>query len=479
MKALNKTKWIWRAIIGLVVLYAVFSGISRHVHMNRLARDLRYGSAEEKVAAAKELMRRDRLYDKMQEMPKETRIAIMDTIEEIPGELTVKQCLILLKDTEPAVRDRVTKALIKLGKDHISLLVPAMKDSDENVRNGAKAALVGIGPKVIPHVQPAVKPADLRGAACEVLIKLGEPSVPALVDLLDEDDQDVRMAAADALGKIGSRRATPALLKSTRDIAAVRRIAISSLCTICDPRATDLFIEVLTHTRDDGEVRARAARALSVVGGPKAIATLTASLGDYDLKVRTSVITGLQRIGSPAVDAVVAAMSGGSKEVRRAGAEVLEKIDSPEAASALLKLVNDPDPAIRLSVARGLGNQTVSPQIATLISMLSDPDGRVADAAADSLVHTGDRAVPALVAALESGPSDVVRFRAADSLARIGKAAVPALVTKLQAGGNVAKYAAYALGRAGDRNTKPVLERYVSASDPDLAAVVQRALNRM
>ena len=151
---MSKSRMIWTGLIGLAVLYGIFAGISRHIHMNRLAHDLRYGSQGQKITAAKELMKRDRLYDKVQEMPIPERIKVPDTLEKIPGELTVRQSLILLKDTEPKVRARVAKSLTPLGKDHIGILVGAIKDSDENVRNGAKDGLVGIGPKVIPLVWP-------------------------------------------------------------------------------------------------------------------------------------------------------------------------------------------------------------------------------------------------------------------------------------------------------------------------------------
>jgi len=475
---LNKAKWIWRGLIGLALLFAIFFGVSRHVHMNRLAHDLRYGTHNEKVKAARELMERDRLYDKMQEMPKSARIKAMDAIEDIPGELAVKQCLILLKDTEPKVRERVTKTLTVLGKHHIQPLVPAMKDSDENVRIGAKAALAGIGPRVIPYVQPAVKQADLRAAACEVLVKLGEPSVPKLVELLEHDDQDVRMAAADSLGRIASKKATLALLKSTRDIAAVRRVAISALCAICDPRSTDLLVEVLSHTRDDGEVRARTARALSVIGGPKAIATLTAALGDWDSKVRTSVVTGLQRMGPPAVKPVIAKMSSGSEVVRRTGAAVLSGIDSPECAPELLRLIRDRDPAVRAAAAHGLGIQTAKVPANVLIPLLSDVEGRAAETAADSLVGMGGRAVPDLASVLRSSADSPAKFRAADALARIGKPAVPSLLSALGAGGDTTKWAAYALGRIGDPRARAALQKLRSASDPDLARIVQRALDQ-
>lgn len=477
---MNKNKLTWQIIIGALVLYGVGMGISRHMHMNRLAHDLRDGTQQEKIAAARELMRHDRLYDKVQEMPKSKRIAAVNVIQEIPGELTVRQCRVLLRDTEATVRARITEALTVLGKDHIQVLVPAIKDSDENVRNGAKAALVGIGPKVIPYVQPAVKEADLRAAACDVLVRVGAPSVPALVELLADDDQDVRMAAADALGKIGSKDATLALLESTRDVAAVRRVAISSLCAIRDPRSAELLIDVLGHTRDDGSVRARAGTALSVIGGGRAISALVAALGDLDLKVRTSVITGLQRIGNPAVKPVLGAISGGSKEVRRAGAAVLEKIGSPSAAAALPKLTRDSDPAIRLSAARGLGEQRPSAQVRVLIGMLADEDGGVADAAADSLVNLGSPAVPTLLSTISTpGRSEVVKFRAAGALARIGSAAVPELLRIANAGGTASAWAAYALGRAGDPVAKPILRKLAKSTDRDVRWTAMRALERL
>jgi len=478
------SKWIWRGLIGLIVLYAVFVGISRHMYMDRLAHDLRFGSETRKIKAAKELMRRDRLYDKVQEMPKSARIEVMGAIEQMPGELTIKQCLVLLKDTEADVRARVSKTLTLLGQGHIELLVPAMKDSDENVRNGAKDALVAIGPRVIRYVQRATEEPELRGAAFEVLVRIGKPSVPALIGLLQSDDQDVRMAAADSLGKIGSKNATPALLKATRDVAAVRRVAISSICTICDSRSADLLVEVLSHTRDDGEVRARAARALSVIGGPKSIVALTGALGDWDLKVRTSVITGLQTMGAPAVKQVMAAISVGSREVRRAGATVLEKINSPEAVPALLQLARDGDPAARASAARGFGAQSSGVRPDVLISLLGDADGRAADAALDSLVRLSSRpgdavVVTSLASVLQSSASDVVKYRAANALVRIGTKAVDSLLAVLNAGGDAAKFAAYALGRTGDPRAKAALEKFVAASDPDLAWIAKRALARM
>jgi len=476
---LSKSKTIWLIVIGFAILYGIFAGVSGHMHMDKLARDLRYGGPTAKIAAATELMKRDRLYDKTQELKPAERIKAMDALDKIPGDLTVKQSLILLKDTEVTVRARVTKVLIAVGKNHVDLLVPAMKDSDENVRNGAKDALVGIGPKVIPAVKKAAKVADTRPAAFDVLVRLGEPSVPAVVELLGVGDQDVRMGAATSLGKIRSTHGTPALLKATRDIRAVRQLAISSLCDICDPRSTALLVEVLSQTKDNGEVRARTARALSVIGGPTAIVALTDALGDFDLKVRSSVIGGLQRVGAPAISAIAAKLTSGSKIVREAAAQSLERTNSPEAASVLMRLAKDADPAVRASAARGLGVQSAGVQPEDLISLLSDGADQVGEAAVSSLASMGSRAVPCLASVLKSSASEVSKYRAAEALSKIGSDSVPSLMSLLRGDIRTSKWAAYALGRTGDPRAKPALEKLAKAADKDLATVAQRGLRRL
>jgi len=475
-----KSKYLVRGIIGLAILYAIGMGIARQVQVGRLAQQLRVGSPEQRIAAAGKLMKRDRLYDKVQQMKPEERIAAAGAVKAIGGEMAVKQLLVLLKDADAKVKESVTAHLIEIGGPHIDLLVPALKDSDTNVNTGAANALVGIGPSVIPDVQAAAKDSTLRGQAIGVLVRIGEPSVPAVVELLSESDQDLRMAAADALGKIGSKKATPALLEAARDVAAVRRIAISSLCTITDPRSTDLLVDVLGRTDDDGEVRARAARALSVIGGGKAMSALVGALGDLDLKVRTSVITGLQRIGDPAVGPVMTAIGGGSADVRHAGAAVMEKIESASAASALLRLAASPDPVVRLSGARGLGQQRSNPQIGALIGLLADSDGRVADSAVQSLANLQSVAVSPLVAVLRSsGQSDTAKYRAANALAKIGPTASSSLMALAGSRGEGSVWAVYALGQARDSSARDLIRQLASRGDVEMKWTAERALQRL
>lgn len=526
---MNKTL-LWRAGFIIVILGLIGIAIGRSVHLNKLSDQLLNGTEDQQISAATELMQRDKLFEKMQVMTSTDRIKIMDVIAKIPGELTVKQTLPLFKDTEAKLRnvsqlaetenkirslqfyqDEKTKArnapLLKeetdkkaeytklsdaettlhtkivdvlkvLAKDNLDILVPAMKDPDVFVGIGVKDTLVAIGASVIPQMKTAAIEEDLRPHAFEVMQRIGEPSVPTLIELLHNKDQNIRMAAAAALGVVAKPSATLALMEATKDVEAVRRLAVSSLCAINDPRSTDVLVYVISHTTDDGEVRARSARALSIIGGTKAIAALVGALADLDLKVQSSVITGLQHIGGPAVQPISAAIASGDLETRRSGAVALEHIDSPEAANLLLALSHNSDTEIRASAARGLGNQTVNPKIDVLVSMLSDPDGLVGDAASNSLQNFGGRIVPNLISLIGSGAGDVAKFRAATVLGKIGPPAVPALINALGTSGVNAKYIAYGLGRTGDSRAKPALQKYASASDPNLMSVVQSALHR-
>ena len=501
------------------------------MHLNKLSDQLLNGSDQQKINAATELMKRDKLFEKVQVMSSTDRIKIMDVLAKIPGELTIKQTLPLFKDTEAKLRtisqlaetenkirslqfyqDEKTKArnaplleeetdkkaaLIKLrdaettlhtkivavlkvlANNSMDILVPAMKDPDVFVGIGVKDTLVAIGAKVIPEMKRAALEEDLRPHAFEVLQRIGEPSVLTLITLLNNKDQNIRMAAAAALGVVAKKSATLALMEATKDVEAVRRLAVSSLCAICDPRSTDVLVYVLSHTTDDGEVRARSARALSIIGGPKALNALVGALADLDLKVQSSVITGLQHIGGPAVKPISSAIAAGNPETRRSGAATLERINSPEAANALLALSRSTDTQVRASAARGLGFQTASPKIDILVSMLSDPNGLVGDAASSSLQSMGVRIAPNLINLIKSGAGDIAKFRSATILGKIGPPAVPTLINAVNTSGANTKWIIYALGKTGDSRAKPVLEKYASASDPNLEAVAQAALHRL
>jgi HEAT repeat protein len=129
--------------------------------------------------------------------------------------------------------------------------------------------------------------------------------------------------------------------------------------------------------------------------------------------------------------ALIAWLGEADPERRWWAARSLAHCGEAAAASALLQLVDDPDPALRAVAAFALGHlharcpEAVQPLLAALATHLADEAGAVRQAVADALALCGDAAVPALAAVL-AGDHEGARSRAAYALRKI--ATLPAAI---------------------------------------------------
>lgn len=93
----------------------------------------------------------------------------------------------------------------------------------------------------------------------------------------------------------------------------------------------------------------------------------------------------------------------GSDDPRARGncAQLLAFLPQPEAAAALLKLLDDKDGTVRISAVRSLGKQKDPAMIAVLAGLLLDADNDLARTSAEELAEFGAAGVEPLLAALE------------------------------------------------------------------------------
>ena len=104
-------------------------------------------------------------------------------------------------------------------------------------------------------------------------IQFGEKAVDPLIALLMDDDKDVRVHAATALGWVGGHEAVQPLLVALNDENQyVRRYAARALCWVVDSAAIEGLIEGLQDT--DAYVRQYVARALGWSQDSRAIRPL-------------------------------------------------------------------------------------------------------------------------------------------------------------------------------------------------------------
>jgi HEAT repeat protein len=121
----------------------------------------------------------------------------------------------------------------------------------------------------------------------------GERALDALIERLSDPDGDIRMRVAVALGKIGDRRAAPALVRAASgDDLPLRRVAILALGEL------DAGLDVLADALHDPDpaVRIRAAIAFGETHDVVAVTPLTQALEDENPGVRHHVREALEKI---------------------------------------------------------------------------------------------------------------------------------------------------------------------------------------
>ncbi|NQT90763.1 MAG: HEAT repeat domain-containing protein, partial [Candidatus Omnitrophica bacterium] len=208
-----------------------------------------------------------------------------------------------------AVRTAAVSVLNTMDIDvlhKIPILVKALADRVEHVREYAVGGLSKIGHKAVPAITNALNPKNpetMRIAAARVLSKIGpdaKKSVPALINIAQDKDEDIRAASIDALGKIGAEREaiTPLIREALKDKSAkVRRYAIVAIVRLNQAEAIPDVLPLL-HDKDV-DVRITAIKVLGNLNadGQGAILDLIILLGDKNEKIVQAANNALINIG--------------------------------------------------------------------------------------------------------------------------------------------------------------------------------------
>jgi len=201
--------------------------------------------------------------------------------------------------------------------------------------------------------------------------------------------------------------------------AATRRQAVEALGNLGDRQATTAL--AVAYTDDDSSVRLAAQEALTKLGASP-IETLVTSFEqkDVDVRLRLAAATALGKLDDPrAIDALTVALADNNIDVRHRATMVLASLKDPRVVDALSVALTDKEWIVAVTAATELakfGERAVEP----LITALKHTEGAVRLAAVQSLGNIGDvRAVDALTAALKDDDNDV-RQEAKAALKHLG-----------------------------------------------------------
>jgi len=322
------------------------------------------------------------------------RIAALETLGQMRGAFVLRSLIRSLGDDDEQVRQVVSKILVRLAQDpHLpvfDVLTDIMAQADTNIRFYALEAIAGMHDlRALDLIYLASYDPEesIRNKAQEILSHMDEatvtlleaaPEVPAstdeiarLIAALAGNDEKDRRAAAEKLLLIGKPAVAP-LISSIRD-ANDRTFA--SICSILENMEESITAE------------------------------LTGALASEAPAVRLAAVALLNRAGDrrtvPALDnALISEPEAG---IRKAIADALGNLRDSQGIMPLVSVLNDRDPAVRLTAIRSLGRIHERRVIIHLIRQLDDEDEEIIWTVAEALQMQGADARDPLTRALREG----------------------------------------------------------------------------
>ena len=286
--------------------------------------------------------------------------------------------------SEPSVRSEVLEALTHHGEGVINLLIEQLASED----------------------------IETRAAAITILGRLGyRRATPALAKVL-ETDPLLRVEAANALARIGDEAALDSLLNLIGDPeSAVRQAVVGALNSIGSSRMEQLIKPLLRDERP--LVRESAAQIAGYFGYLDCADLLIQCCDDEDERVRKAAVEHLPYLEDDRVPTILRMkLHRDTAKVRAAAASALGKLEGEEAE--LENALKDEDSWVRYFAAQSLGRLRSSDSVTSLIELIrTDPFNHVRIAALEALGTIGGReAVEIITSQLHSEDRDVARVAA-------------------------------------------------------------------
>jgi len=330
---------------------------------------------------------------------------------------SVAEQIAALQDEDWAVREDAA-ALLGAARDARAIvpLITTLRDSDKAVRDAASRALIAIGAAAVTPLLDWLRDPGSEEPVAGILAVIGDSrAIDALIGALSSSNWIVRMHAAKGLGKIGDSRAVDPLIPLLQDkVKAVREEAAAAMSAIGTAAIPEL-LRALKHP--EWLVRLHAVEALGRMRSPDATDSLLHVLfNDADASVREDAAHALGEIGDPrAVEFLLVAMQ--TVGIRPRAIAALGMIRDQRAIPALTAVVKGTSKPAQDRPLQGCGDRY-------------DEEMFAMEAAVRALAEIGDPGViPTLVEALQN---TVVRAEAAAALAVFGQASVPSLLEVLR-----------------------------------------------
>ena len=190
----------------------------------------------------------------------------------------------------------------KAGRSGPSLFIPLKKkDAEAKPISRFQNKLRKLGVKTVRDLillcGDRSRDSRRRAAACELLgEKKARSAVSQLLDIVENGEAKVSLAAARALSNISSKTATVRLCTIAQKSKSViaRQSALIALGRIGDPKSERVLVDILINANENPYIRGLSAQALSMLSlSSRAFKVLIHALWDREAEVRYSAICAL------------------------------------------------------------------------------------------------------------------------------------------------------------------------------------------
>lgn len=209
------------------------------------------------------------------------------------------QLLTSLRSPDFNERENAVRELGSHNEDAaVTGLVMALEDPDTGIREMAADHLAAIaGVTAAPLLIRFLGHDDIgtRNLAAEILVTIGAPAVPAMLQHIEDDDIDVRKFLVDILGRIRDERAVEPVCQRLRDgNTNVVCSAAEALGEIGSAKAAVHLIATYARTED---ARLPVVEALGKIGDRSTLKHLYEFLKTDDVMIRYATLEAIGRIG--------------------------------------------------------------------------------------------------------------------------------------------------------------------------------------
>jgi len=458
------------AVIALALIaWLVVAQTAKH----RLITELGNRDLAPRVAAAKQLLKMEKLGDSLAGLPVYKRSYTAQALGEIQTDESLRVLDALLHDEEDAPSRWAGEALVKHGRRALPTLMAALSAGGA-IKDNATKALQALGADAGPRLRLLLSDRGSFKGAAPALAKIGGVGTEALIRGAYSLDNKLRVQC---IANLAAEKRPGALQANLDNLGKAKLCqvddAIPALGVLGDPAAGPALVPFLKTGK-----KTATAVSLGMTRYPGAVEPLLAQIPAGNPAYRNAAVLALSRIGTAAIPSLLRELRSPTVVMRQCAAQALIGSKSTQATSALIAALGDPEAGVRAPAARALGWSGNLTAVESLVRTLKDDDWRVVDAAAASLGDIGTGAVDKLLAALAApGQETKVSFQISRALALMGTAATPRLIAALSSPNPVVQqWSATALGSLRDESAVQPLKDLGKRATGNVKWVVEEQL---